>query len=120
MAAFRQCNARHISRDEARSRQTSAGASTWRLDTDVAPPHSESWDFGQPPLETEGRVHAGYHCRVAGRLVFDRSVFTHQFLYRWLNCCGPTSGKPEKGYGEYEEGGNHHGSRRVQEHESLG
>jgi hypothetical protein len=25
----------------------------------LPPPRSESWDFGQPPLETEGRVHAG-------------------------------------------------------------
>jgi hypothetical protein len=23
------------------------------------PPRSESWDFGRPPLETDGRVHAG-------------------------------------------------------------
>jgi hypothetical protein len=40
MAAFRQGNARHMSKDEARSRHTSAGASSKRLDTDVAAPAS--------------------------------------------------------------------------------
>jgi plastocyanin len=52
-------------------------------------------------LETEGRADAGKHWWVAGRSIFDRSDFIDQFLYRWFDCCGATSGQPWKLYGEY-------------------
>ena len=49
---------RRLSQDDARSRHTSAPLV--RVSTPVWPsPHSESWDFRQPPVATEGRVHAG-------------------------------------------------------------
>src|SRR6476661_2656195 len=49
---------RRLSIDEARSRH--ASAPVVRVSTPVWPsPHSESWDFRQPPVATEGRVHAG-------------------------------------------------------------
>jgi hypothetical protein len=37
--------------------------------------------------------------------MFDRSASNGQFLYRRLDCCCPTSGQPEKGRCEYEDGG---------------
>ena len=40
MSPFRQGNARHMAKDEVRSRHTGAGASSSRLDTDVAVPAS--------------------------------------------------------------------------------
>ena len=46
---------RRLSKDDARSRHTSAPLV--RVSTPVWPSsHSESWDFGQPPVATEGRV----------------------------------------------------------------
>jgi hypothetical protein len=46
---------RRLSKDDARSRHTSAPLV--RVSTPVWPsPHSESWDFGQPPVATEGRA----------------------------------------------------------------
>ena len=52
--------------------------------------------------------------------MFDPSASHDQFLYRRLDCCCPASGQPEKGRCEYEDGGNHHGSRRAQETEKVG
>jgi hypothetical protein len=34
--------------------------------------------------------------------MFERSDLTDQFLYRGLDCCGPTSGPPGKRYCECE------------------
>ena len=51
--------------------------------------------------------------------MFDRSASNDQFLYGRLDCCCPTSGLPEKGSCEYEEGGNHHGSGSAQELERV-
>ena len=46
---------RRLSKDDTRSRHTRAPLV--RVSTPVWPsPHSESWDFGQPPVATEGRV----------------------------------------------------------------
>ena len=33
---------------------------------------------------------------LVGRFMSDRSAFTDQFLYCWLDCCDPASGQPGK------------------------
>ena len=37
------------------------------------------------------------------RSIFERLNFTDRFLYRRLDCCGPTSGQPGKRHREYEK-----------------
>jgi hypothetical protein len=64
---------------------------------------SQTWNLGQTPLVTEGLAHAGKRCWVVGWSMFQRPHFTDQYLYRWLGCCGSSSGRPGKQCCECEE-----------------
>jgi len=48
------------------------------------------------PTGTEGTANAGKHCGAAGLSILEHSDLTDGFLYRWVDCCGATSGQPGK------------------------